>query len=104
MEWCSFAALRLTPSAGLTAFPGAVFGAVSVYGNSGDRRGSCYCARCAVRRKRNAIPDRGASRMGWLWLRSLVYMAAVGGTWLVLLPAGLLGCDPPRRGVGLGPC
>jgi protein-S-isoprenylcysteine O-methyltransferase Ste14 len=32
--------------------------------------------------------------MGWLWLRSLLYLAAVGGAWLVLLPAGLLHCDP----------
>lgn len=30
----------------------------------------------------------------WLWLRSLVYLAVVGGIWLVLLPAGLLLCDP----------
>src|SRR5688572_4840147 len=45
----------------------------------------------------------GVSQMAWLWLRSLVYLAAVGGTWLVLLPAGLLYCDPAGPAVRLRP-
>jgi protein-S-isoprenylcysteine O-methyltransferase Ste14 len=32
--------------------------------------------------------------MVWLWLRSVLYLAGVGGAWLILLPAGLLRCDP----------
>lgn len=30
----------------------------------------------------------------WLWLRSLFYLAVVGAFWLILLPTGLLACDP----------
>ena len=29
----------------------------------------------------------------WLWTRSLCYLSIVGGIWLVLIPAGLLGCE-----------
>jgi protein-S-isoprenylcysteine O-methyltransferase Ste14 len=32
--------------------------------------------------------------MAWLWLRSLFYLLAIGGVWLVLFPSGLLYCDP----------
>lgn len=39
----------------------------------------------------------------WLWLRSLFYLAAVGVAWLVMLPAGLLHCDPVGPSVCLRP-
>jgi protein-S-isoprenylcysteine O-methyltransferase Ste14 len=42
--------------------------------------------------------------MAWLWLRSLFYLAAVGGVWLVVFPAVLLQCDPIGSGLRLRPC
>src|SRR5262245_6651025 len=41
--------------------------------------------------------------MAWLWLRSLFYLVGVGGVWLVLLPAGLLCCDPEGPALRLRP-